>query len=192
VPTSTPDSATETVTATIRLEEDLQYDPQALEPADRWYWQTIFAPARVELEFAAPGLQDGPAELRMDLIAKSSAPVNPDHRLLVFVNGEFVSDAPWDGDVPHRITASVPAGVLKPEGNVLRIEAPGDTGAPADSVQLQRVDIAYPSLLGAPAAPREPASIEAASPSALPDWPGGADLVIVTVPPFRDALRPLV
>ena len=38
---------------------------------------------------------------------------------------------------------------------------------------------------------RTPASIEAASRS-LPDWPGGADLVIVTVPQFRDALKPLV
>ena len=85
------------MSATVRLEEDLQYDPQAANLVDRWYWQTIFAPAKVELPFAAPGVQDAPAVLRIYTIAKSSAPVNPDHRLLISLNGKLISDAPWDG-----------------------------------------------------------------------------------------------
>ena len=191
-PTPTLPSATEAVSATVRLEEDLQYDPQAANLVDRWYWQTIFAPAKVELPFAASGVQDAPAALRIYTIAKSFAPVNPDHHLLISVNGKLISDAPWDGDVPHLITATIPAGVLKPEDNQLLIEAPGNTGAPADAVQLHWAEIAYQRQPAGPAVPREPASIEAASLSSLPDWPGGADLVIVTVPQFRDALKPLV
>lgn len=195
-PSPTPTAASGIVTATLLLEQDLQYDPQAANLVERWYWQTIFAPAKVELSFDAPGLQDGPGQLDISLIAKSSSKVNPDHRLLVFVNGAFVSDAPWDGAVPHQVTAVIPPGVLKEKGNQVVIQAPGDTGAEADSVQLHYVDIAYPRAAAdaatAAAKPREPASIEPVSTNPLPDWPGGADLVIVTVPQFHDALKPLV
>lgn len=190
-PTLTP--AVGVVTATVRLEQDLQYDPQAARLDQRWYWQMLFAPTKVEIPFDAPGAENAPGELSIDLVSKSSAEVNPDHRLLVFVNDAFVADAPWDGAAPHQVTAGIPAGVLKEKGNQVRIEAPGDTGAPADAVQLQRIEIAYQRAAAAtPKAPRTPASIEAALPDALPDWPGGADLVIVTAPQFHDALRPLV
>ena len=74
--------------------------------------------------------------------------------MLVFVNDKLVSDATWDGDEPHLVTADIPAGVLKTEGNQLLIEAPGDTGAPADAVQLHWVEIAYPRSPAEPAAPR--------------------------------------
>lgn len=180
------------ITATLLLEQDLQYDPQAANPTDRWYWQTIFAPAKTELKFDAPGLRESPGELRIHLIAKSSADVNPDHHLLVFLNGSFVSDAAWDGEVPHRVIAPIPAGVLKEQGNQLVIQAPGDTGAAADSVQLHWAEITYRRTAPEPEALRQPATLDAATSSPLPDWPGGADLVIVTVPRFRDALKPLV
>ncbi len=39
---------------------------------------------------------------------------------------------------------------------------------------------------------RQPAAIIAASSPDLRDWPGGADLIIITVPEFRPALAPLV
>ncbi|MGE5603641.1 MAG: C25 family cysteine peptidase [Nitrososphaerales archaeon] len=184
--------ATSVATATVRLEEDLQYDPQAARLAERWYWQTLFAPAKAELEFDAPGVQAAAGELRVNLIARSSAKVNPDHHLLVFLNGVFVSDAAWDGAVSHLITAAIPADTLKEQDNQLVIQAPGDTGAEADSVQLHWVEVAYRRTASAPEAPRAPASIEAAASSPLPDWPGGADMVVVTAPQFHDALKPLV
>ncbi len=39
---------------------------------------------------------------------------------------------------------------------------------------------------------RRPAAINAASDSDLHNWPGGADLIVVTAPAFREALQPLV
>lgn len=195
-PTATPPSASGVVTQTVRLQQDLKYDPLARNAADRWYWETLFAPAKLEIPFDAPGVQNAPGRLAITLFAKSSSPVNPDHRLLVFVNGSFVSDAPWDGAVPHSIDAVVPAGVLKPQGNQLLIQAPGDTGADADAVQVHLVEVAYARLAADVAAEdaqaREPATIEAAPASPLPELPGGADLVIVTVPQFHDALKPLL
>lgn len=191
-PSPTPPGPTGTITATVQLEQDLHYDPQAVDRRERWYWQALFAPAKVEFQFDTPGVQDSEAELRVYVIARSSAKVNPDHRLFVFVNDVFVSDAPWDGAVPHLITASIPAGVLKEQDNRLRIEAPGDTGAEADSVQLHWTEIAYARAEAGAETPQTPALIQAAAESSLPDWPGGADLVIVTVPQFRDTLQPLV
>ena len=190
----TPVSATGIVTATIRLEEKLAYDGQAKAFADRWYWQTLFAPAETTISFAAPGVAGGQGELRVFVISKSSAPVDPDHRLFVFLNGAFVSDAAWDGARPHLITAAISDGILKADENELAIRAPGDTGAIADSVHLQRVEVAYPRTRAADGsgAVLSPVSVAAATGSSLPDWPGGADLVIVTVPQFRDALMPLV
>jgi len=39
---------------------------------------------------------------------------------------------------------------------------------------------------------RRPAAIAAVSGPDLRDWPGGADMIVVTVPAFRDVLQPLV
>ncbi len=193
-PSPTPVSATGVVTGTIRLEEKLAYDGQAEAIADRWYWQTLFAPAETTISFAAPGVTAGAGELRVFVISKSAAPVDPDHRLFVFLNGAFVSDAAWDGARPHLITAAIPDGVLNADENELVIRAPGDTGAIADSVHLRWVQVDYPRTPAADdsAGVLSPVSVAAATVSSLPDWPGGADLVIVTVPQFRDALQPLV
>ena len=193
-PSPTPVSATGVVTATLRLEENLAYDSQAEAIADRWYWQALFAPAEAKISFAAPGVAAGPGELRIFVISKSSAPVDPDHRLFVSLNGAFVSDAAWDGARPHLIVAPIPEGVLKADENELVIRAPGDTGAAADSVHLRWVEVAYPRTPAADGseAVLSPVSVTAATESSLPGWPGGADLVIVTVPQFREALKPLV
>ncbi len=193
-PTVTPVAAGGAITATVRLEEDWQYDSMAVDAVDRWYWQTLFAPAKLELTVALPDLAPGTGALRAYVIAKSSAPVDPDHRLLILVNDTFVSDAPWDGAGPHLVTATIPEGVLVAGENKLRIEAPGDTGALADSVQLHWIEIDHPLAVDAAAAPEVRAAYDIRPPatSTLPDWPGGADLLIVTVPQFRDALAPLV
>ena len=190
----TPGSATGVVTATVHLEQDLAYDGQAEALSDRWYWRTLFAPADAKITLAAPGITAGPGELRVSVIGKSSAPVDPDHRLLISLNDTLISDAAWDGAGPHLVTAIIPDGVLKADENQLVINAPGDTGAAADSVQLQWVEVAYPRTLTPEDAStlRAPAAIAAAAESSLPEWPGGADLVIVTVPEFREALKPLV
>ncbi len=123
-PTATAPSATGAVTATVRLEEALRYDPQARKPDERWYWQALFAPAKAEISFDAPGVEAAPAELQVYLVAKSSAPVDPDHRVLVSLNGKLVADAPWDGMVPHLVTASIPSGLLKPDGQSTRRPGP--------------------------------------------------------------------
>jgi hypothetical protein len=190
-PTATPGGSDRV--ATLWLERDLQYDTLADAATDRWYWQNLFAPATIELPFTLPPLGTGPGELRVYVVARSSAPVDPDHRLVFFINGTLVHDAPWDGHGPKLIEDDIPAGILKESENTLTINAPGDTGAPADLVQLQWIEIAYPA--GERDEEKEAKTVAAILPATattLPTWEGGADLVIVTVPQFRDALKPLV
>lgn len=253
---------TEVVTSTVRFEEDRQYDSQADVIANRWVWQTIFAPADVQVPLSTPHPADGESLLRLRLVGNSSAAVEPDHHVVLELNGTLVADAWWDGLGEHIISATVPSGILRPGENTLKIKAPGDTGAPADSLLLDWVELTYPRGLvmeggsiefaghareyalrvpeklaalwditdpawplalsdyavnggavqfasgGAPrrfiaateAGLRKPAAIKpASSPDpltgskvALDEWPGGADMIIVTVPQFREALQPLV
>ena len=254
----------------MRVEEERQYYAEGDTPADRWVWQTIFAPANVQVPIRAPHPAEGASVLSLRLVGISSAPVDPDHHLILTLNGTQVADAKWDGLGEHIITATVPAGTLRAGENSLAIRAPHDTGAPADSVLLDWVELTYPAALtlddgdlafggeaaayalrvpgklaalwditdparpialsgaavknggvqfASEAAPRrfiaatqaglrKPAAItpvSAADPAAAPsgaqaasakpaldDWPGGADMIIVTVPQFREALQPLV
>jgi hypothetical protein len=178
--------------STLRLEQDLQYDTLAERSEDRWHWQNLFAPTTVEIPFELSGLAPGEGELRVYVIARSSAPVDPDHRLLFSINGTLVHDAAWDGPGPKLILADIPAGILKEGANTLTLNAPGDTGAPADLVQLHWIEVAHPRTGDAAKKPGPVAVIQPATSGSLPNWEGGADLVIVTVPQFREALKPLV
>ncbi len=246
-------TAAQVVTATVHIEEQRQHRSDAGETGDRWTWHTLFAPADFEFKANTPVPADGSGVLRLYVVANSQAEVNPDHHLTIAVNGTPVADAMWDGLGPHVITATIPPGVLLDGENAVRLAAPGDTGAPADVVILDRAELAYarrlildgetlafagdaaaydielteqPVLLWditAPAQPvalsvtgaqdsrltipggagrrfvavterglAKPAAILPAAASDLPDFPGGADLLIVTVPQFREALQPLI
>ena len=245
---------TTVVSATVRAEEQKHYDGMAAAAEDHWLWQSIFAPAEIQASVQAPHAAAGEATLRVRLVANSSAPVDPDHHLILSFNGAQIADEKWDGVGPHVITATVPSGVVHPGENTVTLKAPGDTGAPADSAVLDWVELTYPRELalddgeltfegqaGAydlatsgelaalwditdPAAPvavsdyerqggrvrfasdgtprrfhaattaglRQPAAITPVPGGDLRDLPGGADLIIVTVPQFRAALEPLV
>ncbi|MCX6031148.1 MAG: C25 family cysteine peptidase [Chloroflexi bacterium] len=252
----------EAVTATVRAEEQRQYQPQIGSGADRWFWASLFAPGDLKVTVAAPHAVDGEATVRVHVWGNSAAAANPDHHLTVAVNGVPAADDRWDGIGSHDISAALPAGALRAGDNQLALRAPGDTGAEADAVLLDWVEVTYrrklvaesggltfegqaagfvvdgadPAaalwditdpmrpvaltgyrveqgrlrfgsdgtarrfILAAPAGLRKPAIL---APAASPDpattwgqelraWPGGADLIVVTVPSLRDALEPLV
>jgi hypothetical protein len=140
-------AATKVVSATVRAEEQKHYDGMAAPGDDRWLWQSIFAPAETQASIQAPHAAEGEATLRVRLVANSSGTVNPDHHLILSVNGTQITDEKWDGAGPHVITATVPSGVLRPGENTVTLKAPGDTGAPADSSTLDWIELTYPREL---------------------------------------------
>lgn len=243
------------LTATARAEEQRLYYGQAGPGEDRWVWQALSAPAEATLALAVPDPSGGAGVLRVQVIGNSTAPTTPNHHLVLSVNGARVAEDSWGGMGPHVITATIPAGTLRPGENRVLLAAPGDTGAPADSVLLDWVTLSYPRELAltggeltfdgaaagysfradqalaalwditdatrpvaltdytaadgvvhlagdgtarrfiavTQAGLRTPAAITAADPASdLHAWPGGADMIVVTVPQFREALKPLV
>ena len=249
---------TEVVSTTVRAEEQRLFIPKVGPGEDRWLWMSLFAPGEIKVSIAALHAVDGEAELSVHVWGNSDAPVTPNHHLELTLNGTEVAGDVWGGTGGHTISATVPSGVLRAGDNELLLRAPGDTGAPADSVLLDWVEISYPRQLVAddgrltfegsalgytlrpgdtvaalwdvtePTRPvalrdsrsqdgavslagqqaggdtsrryalataaglRHPDAIAAATSVDLRDWPGGADLIIVTVPQLRKALQPLI
>ena len=246
---------TDVITATIRVEEQKLYNVQAEAITDRWTWQTLFAPVTVTLPLQVPHTAAGEGVIRVRVIGNSAAPVDPDHHLRLALNDTPVADFAWDGVEPVVISGTIPSGALAAGENRLTLVSPGDTGAPADSLALDWVELTYRRALvmdggelafGGEAAAyvlratdalaalwdvtdaarpvalegvtqtgqaiklsdepagarrfvavtsaglRAPAAIQPASGPDLRAWPGGADMIIVTVPEFRTALAPLV
>jgi len=127
--------------ATLHREEDLLYWSKAPQEADRWYWQSLIAPASVTLAFALPHLANGNGILRVALLGGTSDAVEPDHHLRIRLNDYLVADATWDGQERYLIETAIPH-LLEGE-NVLIVETPGDTGAKADVVLLDWYEIGY-------------------------------------------------
>jgi len=246
------------VSSTVHIEEQRQYLSQVGAGDDRWFWQPLFAPSQTKLPFTARNTAPGEGELRLRVWGNSSAPANPDHHLLLYLNGTAIADNVWDGLGAHTITATVPSGALREGENELTIKAPGDSGSKVDSLLVDWAEISYPRqlvvddaalafggqapgftlripsdaaskslvlwditdpaepvaltgykvegnrltfasdntprrfLVTTPAGLQQPPAIAPATSPNLRDWPGGADLIVVTAPQFREALEPLV
>ncbi len=149
-------NTTDRFVETLHLEENRIYlsDVPRVEGADHWYW-TYYSVGRPtsrptrEVPFDAPGLiPEGTAILQPNVQATSSYfQVNPDHHLRFYINDTPVGDAYWDGKRAWSEPLTFDASILKPEGNVFRLEAVGDTGAAEDVGYLNWFRVAYPRAL---------------------------------------------
>ena len=134
-------SPTRSFSDTITIETNSTYQAQVRE-GDPWLGQRLFAPAEVSLRAETPAPAGGKASLSVILWAATSSPQEIDHHLIITLNGERLGEDRWDGKGRHIINLSIPAGALS-ETNELILTSPGDTGAPADLVYLDKVRISY-------------------------------------------------
>ena len=115
---------------------------------DPWFWQTIRAGDSATVTFDLPSLLagGGKAEVRVLVRGRTSKPeIEPDHHVVVEVNGASVGDARFDSQAELLIGGEVSAASLKPAGNALTIKVPGDTDAKdLDQVFLDWVEVKYP------------------------------------------------
>jgi len=88
----------------------------------------------------------------------------------------------WDITNPAR-----PVGLkdYRVENGVVRFSAPAD-GAPRRFVLVTKAGLRRPAAITAAPEPGSPVA------ERLRNWPGGADLIVITAPQFRDALEPLI
>jgi hypothetical protein len=135
-----------------RLKEPNLYLSQLPSGSDHWLWQSLFAPDEFIVPFDLPGWAGGDVDLAVSLWASTEdMKVNPDHKALLQVNGQQVAESAWDGEGWQIITATLPAEIVKPADNSLRLMVPGDTGATVDVIYLDRVDLEYDRKLEAEA-----------------------------------------
>jgi hypothetical protein len=130
-------------TATLRLEENLVYSPQA-ETNDPWFWAQLPAPITKTIPFTLTAPADGPARLTLDVWSNTEAPAPIDHAYRLKVNDQLLGDFTWDGQGPHTIQADIPAGTLRAGGNTLTLALPGVKDVVADITFLNWIDLRYP------------------------------------------------
>jgi hypothetical protein len=131
-----------------RFEDNLFFQPQA-NGGERWFWMALSAGQMVEAKIALPSAGGGGGRLRMHVWGSTSAPVDPDHHMVVEMNGVRLLDETWDGAGRQTLEALVPSGVLLPGENTIRIELPGDTGAEAELAYLDWIELDYAAELRA-------------------------------------------
>ena len=127
--------------ATLHREEDLLYWSKAPQGADRWYWQSLIAPASVIFTFALPHLADDDGFLKVALLGGTSDPAEPDHHVRIHLNDRLVADATWDGQETYLVEAAT-SHLLEGE-NVLTLETRGDTEAKAEVALLNWYEVGY-------------------------------------------------
>jgi hypothetical protein len=141
---SPPDSteAADYVTATLKLEENQLYAP-LVEKGDPWLWRKMIGPQTETIEAMLPHATSNGGKLRIELWGNTKAPADPDHHVRVSVNGQLVADDVWDGQIRHKVEASIPGGILQDGSNTIEIKIPGDTGSTIEIVYLDWLEIDY-------------------------------------------------
>jgi hypothetical protein len=139
------DGETAVVPALDRYHPDRAYS-FAAPVSDPWYDEDLLAfgaPDGVTRTFDLPDLAGGAVELTVELWGSADLEgVEPDHHVVVRLNGAELASARFDGIVPWSRTFDVTALAL-PSGNTLEVSVPGDTGYEFDLVCLEGFSVRY-------------------------------------------------
>ncbi len=86
----------------------------------------------------------GDIRLILPLIGYSqSSDQNPDHLVNVFLNGTQIYSASWDGFTSHLVDLTLPAGLLLPGANTLKVSSPNTAEVEGDLFWIDWLDLAY-------------------------------------------------
>ena len=141
-------------TATLHLEENHVYAPQAVEApqamgapqatgGDPWFWMQLLAPLTTTLPFTLTAPVAAPAHVTLEVWGSTEAPAAIDHAYRLQLNDAALGEFTWDGAGLHRIEAEVPAGVLREGVNTLTLVLPGVKDVTADITFLNWIELAY-------------------------------------------------
>jgi len=146
-PTGAPKDS---VTSVARVSKPSLYIVEAGIAGEHWFWQSLSAPITTTITLTLPSAIGANAQLRTQLWSRTQdAASNPDHHLTIQFNNTRVADEKWDGQGARTITATIPANLVKPGENSIRLIAPGDTQAAADIVLLRAIEMTYTRRLTA-------------------------------------------
>lgn len=138
-----------TYTARRIVEENIGYSYSST-TGDPWYQQRMLAyssPRSFTFPLEVTDLEDGPAKLLVHLFSVNGMPEEPDHHVVVKLNGVTVAEELWDGAVDLPLDVPLPPGALGEGANTLTVELPGDLGVWYDLVYLESYGASYPRRL---------------------------------------------
>jgi len=132
---------------TVRVENNSEYSFSA--PEDPWFDRYLVswgAPTQTDLDLSVDHYVAGaaPATVRVGIWGVTDWPQEPDHHLIVQLNGSQLADEHFDGLADHPVAAAVPSGLLGEGANTLTVLQPGDSGVPYDYVALEEYSVTYP------------------------------------------------
>ncbi len=145
-PLEEPDPAPSHYIANLHLEENHLYNRElpGSDELERFYWASLYAtnnPISWSHDFYLQEPCDLSGILQISLFGGLSSPnINPDHHVVVSINGTQVADVKWDGitwaGAGGYVEVEIPAGVLTPGTNTITVHLPNDTGAGYDWVLI--------------------------------------------------------
>ncbi|MCO5195298.1 MAG: C25 family cysteine peptidase [Anaerolineae bacterium] len=114
---------------------------------DVWLGPRIFAPTEfpITINDLDPVASEG--KLTVHVWSNNAAQPNPDHHLIVTLNGHLLADQTWDGIKSETINGDIPKNILRKGTNTIVLSAPGDTGAAGEAIYIDWIDLEYESNL---------------------------------------------
>jgi uncharacterized repeat protein (TIGR01451 family) len=139
-------------TDTLHIEKDLiQNMGQTDNPAeDYWNWDLIFLSTDYsngpkDFTFSLDGKADTQslATLQVHLVGGSDIGINPDHHVVVSLNGQQIKEGWWGGLNPYTLTATFNQSLINEGQNTIEVKGVLDTGIPWSMFLIDSFDLTY-------------------------------------------------
>lgn len=114
---------------------------------DVWLGPRIFAPTEFPITIDNLNPSSGVGKLTVHVWSNNAALPNPDHHLIVSLNGHLLADRLWEGIKSETIVGHFPENTLREDTNTIVLFAPGDTGAAGEAIYIDWIDLEYDSNL---------------------------------------------
>ena len=117
-------------------------DPES----DFWFWDFLQAGHATNGQKSFPvdvagAIAQAGGSLTVHLHGQNAAAANPDHQVLVRLNGVQLGDVRWDGAQAHTAELTIGPGVLQDGANSIELEALLLPGVSSDTVYLEAFDL---------------------------------------------------
>lgn len=146
-----PVGSAQVFTQTAHFEEDKSAQTALAESPDDdyWFWESVVAGVsdfdRRSLPFRTDGVAaEGTATLTVYLQGGTDTPTDPDHHVVLTLNGTEIGEAWWNGFETYDLVVDVPAAALLDGENTLEVKGLRDTGAAHSVFYVDSLDVAYP------------------------------------------------
>jgi hypothetical protein len=135
----------------VSFETNRMYQAGLVDAPDPWLWDVVLGGYERTKPFTLSGVDpSAPGTLVVDLLGASQSGNDADHHVLAAVNGVEVGEVTFAGKQAWRLTATLPAGLVREGANELTLTNAGDTGVQS-LVFLDRFTVEYPRTAAATA-----------------------------------------